>query len=142
MPVENAPPEPVRRPAASVASIRHMQDVLSSPWRRAILYHLQRCDGPVSVDALVRRIAASGGPILAAPHRNEPRTPPLRQRLRVHVLELAEFGVVGHDPDARTVWLPDDVTVSVGPPWQRSDPSSVPGDRPSGPPVDRRRTIE
>lgn len=115
------------RPGPQVTTIRHMQDVLSNPWRRAVLYYLGRRQGDVSLGVLTRHLVAWHRRAVAASPREETDAEEIhRQRLRVHVQEMAELGVVAYDPHRETVWLPDDVAVSVTPPWHGHDASSLP----------------
>ena len=93
--------------------IRHMHDVFSDPWRRAILYYLQERGQPSTVTALARRLVAW----FQEARRRRPRSDGGTPSLRSHVVEMAAFGILGHDPEADTVWIPETVAVSVAPPW-------------------------
>jgi len=99
------------------APIRNMQDVFSNSCRRAILYYLQERDGPATLTALVRQLVTWQR---AAPETESGDTPAVEQLrsriLQAHVLEMERFGIVAFDSDSDTVWIPDDVTVSVAPP--------------------------
>lgn len=112
--------------------IRNMHDVFSNWYRRAILYYLQDHDDPVSVTAVARQLVAwqresaeGSGADAAAVERTRPRI------LEVHIAAMEEFGILGYDPVADTVWIHDDATISVVPPWEDRATWSGPG------PVDR-----
>lgn len=121
LPAEEEQESPPAFPAdeLSAGPIRHMQDVFSNWWRRAILYYLTE-EGPASLTALTRRLLRwawdrDGAPSLKTTGLLKHTRHTLRQG---HVTELAAFGLIGFDPDAGRVWLPEDVTVTVPPPWE------------------------
>jgi len=98
-----------------------MQDVFSNWWRRAILYHLQTEAGPVTVPAMTDQLVAwfNDRESQAGTRQETGRTTQTRERLRRgHVLEMQQFGLLEYDPRSDEVWIADDVTVSVAPPWQ------------------------
>lgn len=104
----------------TAAPIRSMQDVFSNWWCRAILYHLQAEGGPVTVPALTDQLLAwchsrEGSP---RPDRATSLGATRRKLRRGHIAELREFELLEFDPESDTVWLADDVTVAVAPPWR------------------------
>lgn len=104
--------------------VRNMHDVLSSWHRRAIVYCLQQRDEPMDVTTVTKQLAAwslDGTDV-------EPGDTTVKQArswvLHAHVLKMAEFGVLAYEPVDDTVWLADDVSISVAPPWtpRRAEP--------------------
>ena len=97
-----------------------MHDVLSNWWRRAILYYLRQYTPPVDVLTMTRQLVAwhRGDRFTTCLAPDAELVAPTRRHLRsAHIVPMAEFGVLGYDPAAGTVWLPEAVTVSVAPPW-------------------------
>lgn len=115
----HATDEPIHQTDGTVP-IRSMHDVLSNWWRRAILYYLHQHTPPVGVRTMTRQLVAwrHGDRFTTCLAPDAALVAPTRRRLRgTHIVPMAEFGVLGYDPGAGTVWLPESVTVSVAPPW-------------------------
>lgn len=105
--------DPSERADPAEHAIRNMHDVFSSWHRRAILYCLQERDDPATVTAVCRQLVAwrEGGEV---PDPEEECVDRMRSRiLQAHVSEMESFGILGRDPDDDTVWIPEDVTISV-----------------------------
>lgn len=94
-----------------------MHDVFSDPYRRAVLYYLQEWENPADVCELgewvIRRCQEAERD--DADRASRDRT--AEWVLHRHVLSMDEFGLVEYDPEVDTVLLPDDVCVTVTPPW-------------------------
>lgn len=91
-----------------------MHDVLSNRCRRTILYYLQDHDTPVPLTVVARHLLVwYGACAVRWPHA----TPLVRQLrswlLQAHIVEMETLGIIGYDAASDTVWIPDDVTISV-----------------------------
>jgi len=94
-----------------------MNDVFSNWCRRAILYYLKDHDGPASLTAVTRQIITWHREF--AEHSEREAAAVERTRswlLYAHVLKMEDIGVLEYRPGTDTVWIPEDVTVSVTPP--------------------------
>lgn len=99
--------------------IRNMHDVFTNRCRRAILYYLQDRDERTSLNALVRQLVEWERGLVPDPSRERSLVDWLRSRIvRTHILEMKQFGILGYDPTAEEVWIPDSVELSVAPPWE------------------------
>lgn len=97
--------------------IRSMHDVFSDPCRSAIMYHLQEAAGPVEVREVAEQVTTWCQEIGRVDGPDASTDCTRAWLLHSHVLEMAEFGLVDYDPADDTVWLPDDVCITVDPPW-------------------------
>lgn len=104
-------------------AIKHMHDVFSNWERRAILYVLSERSEQTDLDGIAEHVAAwrrgdesptspPEGPADATVGPTDERS-----RLRRHVAQMDEFGILSYDPDEETVHLCEDVRVAVSPPW-------------------------
>jgi len=102
-----------------VPPIRNMHDVLSNRCRRAICYYLADRGEPVPVTTVVGQLTRwQAGPTPGG--HDDGLDQWTRSRLyRSHMQAMADFGILGFDGVADTVWIPDDVTISVPPPTTR-----------------------
>jgi hypothetical protein len=113
MPAEESRHRSVSHTDVGERAIRNMHDVFSSWHRRAILYCLQDRDDPATVTTVCRQLVAWREDS-EVPDPEEERVDRMCSRiLRPHVSEMASFGVLGYDPDDDTVWIPEDVAISV-----------------------------
>jgi len=106
--------EPPSLDALSAGPVRNMHDVFSDWWRRAILAYLDDRGSPASLTALTRQVLAWYGGAAASVPPDWSLVERTHRGLRHgHVRELRAADILGYDPEADTVWLPDDVAVSV-----------------------------
>ena len=97
--------------------IRNMQDVLSNPCRRAILYQLQDRETPMTTTEVARRLLDRESEGDRPGGQDDADVDELRSRLlQAHVLEMEAFDLLAFDPETDAVWIPEDVTISVTPP--------------------------
>lgn len=115
---ETKSPSPPRRTTDDSHTIQTMHEVFSDWDRRAILYCLQEHSGQASIDCVARHLVGW--------RRGEPDPVSAEEddvdRIRGHVVyshvtKMDDFGIVTYDPCTETVELPDDMTVTVTPPW-------------------------
>lgn len=103
----------------SAGPIHNVHDVFTNWWRRAILYYVREGDAPVDLTAMTRQLIVwyrgSGTPADVEQALVERTRRMLRQ---AHVLELRAADMLGYDSESDAVWIPDDVSVSVPPPWE------------------------
>jgi len=105
----------------TAVSIRSMQDVFSNWWRRAILYYLQTEDSPARIPAMTDQLVTWFNDRQSRASTQQETICPAKTRGRLrrgHITEMRQFGLLEYDPGSDTVWIADDVTVSVAPPWQ------------------------
>lgn len=101
-------------PDPDAIGVRHMHDVFASAWCRALLAVLQDRSDAVTVDTLTALVVgpdAGDGDALWA---TGPVADRARQNCRVYAQAMADLGIVEFDSSADVVWIPDDVTVTVG----------------------------
>lgn len=111
----------LRRSEEDPQAIKTMHDVFSSWERRAILYCLQE-EGECSVRQVARYLIGWRGGEASPASAGDERVDRVRDRVvYTHVLRMAEFGIIGYDPRRETVDLPEDMQVSVSPPWCEVD---------------------
>lgn len=118
----------------SADRIEHMHDVLSDPFRRAILYHLQEGEEPAGVREVASQVLDwCRNELQIGGERNEPQIGGERNELQIgdgadadrdrawllqtHVKPMHEFGVITYDSDRDTISLPDDVSITITPHW-------------------------
>lgn len=95
----------------STDPITSMHDILSDPYRCAILAYLTECANPADVDELIAAVLEwqsddrpSDSPQPGSPEawlRNE------------HIVHMNEFGVISYDPNAESVRLAEDFSVTL-----------------------------
>lgn len=92
-----------------------MQAILSDPYRRAILYSLQRSSGPQAVVELTDIVLTwcPDGITAAEAYGTAPQIW-LRD---CHLGPMEAAGIVRYDRPADEVTLPEEIAVSVTPPW-------------------------
>lgn len=119
--------------------IRNMHVVLSDWSRRSILYCLQEHDDAVAVTTVTEQLLTWQRRYDESGECDTVPVSEMRQQiLQAHILKMEEFGILGYDPDADTVWIPEDVSISVTPPWDDPDSPRSPknhDDRPANDPT-------
>lgn len=98
----------------SSEDVRNMHDIFSDPYRCAVLYYLQRMDGPATLSEVARAVLEWSPDDDAVRPDDRPRT----WLLDTHVRQLEEFGVIRYDPERGQIRLSEDVLLSVTEPWQ------------------------
>lgn len=102
-----------------------MHDILSSDFRRAIILILQSSETPLPLEEVNQQLHDWSEDENIEFHRDATRSGMEHtQILEEHVWKMVEFGILGLDPNENTVWIPDDVSFSLIPPW---DTRSRPG---------------
>jgi DNA-binding transcriptional ArsR family regulator len=86
-------------------------DILSSPRRRYVLYHLREHEGPVELTDLAEELAAWENDTTV-----DELSPQARKRVYVslyqtHVPKLEEAGLIEYDSDSGELWLADEESV-------------------------------
>lgn len=90
-----------------------MHDVLSVPYRRAVLYYLTELENPADVSEMASQIQAWN------PNGAEEwSVGSARARLlNDHILGMDEFGLLTYDSRRDTVRLDEHASISVAHPW-------------------------
>lgn len=104
------------RTTPTAEPIENMHDVFSSWWRRATLYYLLNHEDPASVQSLARQLVAWDRGDARLPEDPDAVDRMHRRLRRSHLGAMNTAGILGYDPEAKIVWLPDDVTFTVAPP--------------------------
>lgn len=99
--------------------IQHIHDVLSDPYRSALLYYLQESDGPVDARDAAEQVLTWCQDGMQIDGDEFDADDAREWLLQSHVLSMHEFGLITYDSRQDTISLPDDVSITISPHWDQ-----------------------